>query len=119
MSIVLRKRPPSNRPPTSCPSAAVSSGAVMAWPCSSSRSRSSSQSRASTRSWMEVTSLQRGTGANRELLAHDLGGRLVLAQPEVARVAQAPVARPLREADLGDERRLDPGHALLTHVVGE
>src|SRR4051794_11858480 len=119
MSIVLRKRPRSNRPASSSHSAAVSSGAVMAWPCSSSRSRSSSQSRASTRSWMEVTSLQRGGGGNRELLAHHLGGRLVLAQPEGARGAQAPVARPLREADLGGERRLDPGHARLAHVLGE
>src|SRR4029450_2023986 len=52
--------------------------------------------------------MDRPAGAIRELFAHDLPGRLVLAQPEVARVAQTSVARPLREAHLGDERRLGP-----------
>src|SRR3954452_8441798 len=46
-------------------------------------------------------------------LAHDLGRRLVVAEAEEARVAQAAGAGPLREADLGDELGLDPRHAAL------
>ena len=38
---------------------------------------------------------------------------LVVAQAEEARVAQTAVAGPLGEPDLGDELRLDPGHAAL------
>src|SRR4051794_1277853 len=41
-------------------------------------------------------------------LADDLARRLVVAQAEEARVAQAPGAGPLREADLRDELGLDP-----------
>src|SRR4029453_6682523 len=63
--------------------------------------------------------MERPAGAIRELFAHDLPGRLVLAQPEVARVAQTSVARPLREAHLGDERRLDPRRVPLAALVGE
>src|SRR3954465_16061088 len=118
MSMVLRKRPRSNRALRSSHSSALRSGAVMAWPVSASRSRSVSQSRASTRSRI-VTPVKRWAGPSCELLAHDLAGRLVLAQPEIARVAQAAVARPLREADLGDELRLDPGDVPLAHLVAE
>ena len=42
--------------------------------------------------------------------ATTLAGRLVVAQAEVDGRAQPAVARPLGELDLGDERRLDPGH---------
>src|SRR3954471_22076162 len=49
MSIVLRKRPPSNSASSASHSPASSSGGVIAWPASSSWARSASQSRASTR----------------------------------------------------------------------
>src|SRR5918999_3813222 len=46
-------------------------------------------------------------------LPHDFLGLLVLAQAEEARMAEAAVAGPLAESDLGDEPRLDPGGAAL------
>src|SRR3954447_24980773 len=51
-------------------------------------------------------------------LAHDRLRGLVVAQAEEARVAQAPGAGPLGEADLGDELRLDPGHVALADRAG-
>ena len=42
------------------------------------------------------------------LVAPHLGRGLVVAEAEVARVAEPPVVRPLAEADLRDEPRLDP-----------
>src|SRR4051812_22305976 len=52
-------------------------------------------------------------------LADDVLGRLVVAQAEEARLAQAPGAGPLLEGDLGDESRLRPvgaRHARLDRV---
>src|SRR5580704_5386214 len=46
-------------------------------------------------------------------LADHLRGGLVVAQTEEAGVAQATVASPLGEPDLGHELRLDPGHVPL------
>ena len=50
-------------------------------------------------------------------LAHDVARRLVLAQADELRVAQAPVRGPLAEADLCDELRLDPGRAQPRRVA--
>jgi hypothetical protein len=50
-------------------------------------------------------------------VADDLAGGLVVAEPQEARVAQASVARPLAEADMRDEPRLDPDGAALADVV--
>src|SRR5688572_97080 len=44
---------------------------------------------------------------------------LVLAQPQEARMPQPAVARPLGEADLRDEPRLDPGRAAQARRIGE
>src|SRR5262245_4078328 len=48
---------------------------------------------------------------SRRPLSHDVAGGLVVAQAEVARMAQAAVARPLREADLRDQLRAHPVRA--------
>src|SRR5947208_9395904 len=42
-----------------------------------------------------------------------VAGRLVVAKTEERRVTELAVARPLREAELRDERRLHPGHPAL------
>jgi hypothetical protein len=52
-------------------------------------------------------------------LADDILGRLVVAQAEEARVAEAPVTCPLSEADLYDEPRLDPCRVPFLDLVGE
>ncbi len=56
--------------------------------------------------------------ASRPALADDLTGGLVVSQAEEAWVAQAIVAGPLGEADLGDELRRDPGHIAFTDRPG-
>src|SRR5439155_13515114 len=53
-----------------------------------------------------------GPGPRRPLPLRDLAttrqGRLVVPQPEERRVPKTTVVSPLREANLGDQRRLDP-----------
>ena len=56
--------------------------------------------------------------ASRTALADDLRGGLVLTQAEEPRMAEAIVARPLGEADLGDELRGHPGHIAFTDRTG-
>ena len=56
--------------------------------------------------------------ASRTALADDLRGGLVLTQAEEPRMAEAIVARPLGEADLGDELRGNPGHIAFTDRSG-
>ena len=50
------------------------------------------------------------------LLAPDLGRALVLAEPLVRGRSQMPVVRPLAEADLAHELRLDPDDVALSHL---
>ena len=52
----------------------------------------------------------------RRLLREHLGGRLVVAEPEVHRRAQMTVVRPLRELHLRDELRLHPDHVRLSDL---
>ena len=56
--------------------------------------------------------------ASRAALADDLRGGLVLTQAEEPRMAEAIVARPLGEADLGDELWGNPGHIAFTDRSG-
>ncbi len=56
--------------------------------------------------------------ASRTALADDLRGGLVLTQAEEPRMAEAIVARPLGEADLGDELGGNPGHIAFTDRSG-
>src|SRR5215218_4294386 len=52
-------------------------------------------------------------------LAHHLLGGFVVTHAEESRMAQPAVTRPLTEADLRYEARLDPGHVRFAYVVGE
>src|SRR3954468_6471279 len=67
---------------------------------------------------MEAPALSRVSSPRRRL-AHHLARRLVVAQPEEARVSQASVARPLGEADLRHELWLHPRDAALADRVLE
>ncbi|MFK4521638.1 hypothetical protein AB7M63_008734 [Bradyrhizobium japonicum] len=51
-------------------------------------------------------------------LAHDILGPLVGPEPEIDRLAQFALACPLREFDLGNQRRLDPGRGGLVLHFG-
>jgi hypothetical protein len=53
------------------------------------------------------------------LLSDDVARSLVAAETLELRVAQLPVGRPLREADVGDELRLDPMNAFHARAVRE
>src|SRR6478735_2599635 len=54
-----------------------------------------------------------------DALSNDRAGRLVEAQAEEARVAQTAGGRPLGEAELGHELRLDPRGVAVARCVGE
>src|SRR6478735_4684281 len=54
-----------------------------------------------------------------DALSNDRAGRLVEAQAEEARVAQAAGGRPLGEAELGHELRLDPRRVAVARCVDE
>ena len=51
---------------------------------------------------------------HRDAFCDDVLRRLVVTQTDIDGCAEAAVLRPLGELDLGDERRLDPGHVLTT-----
>ena len=55
-------------------------------------------------------------GRHRHVLGDHLVSQLILAQAEVNGRPQPAVPRPLGELDLGDERRLDPGHVAAAHL---
>src|SRR4051794_41978181 len=67
---------------------------------------------------LRTTDRPGGRNSSRSALAHDGARGLVVAQAEEARMAQAPGAGPLGEADLGDELGLDPGHVALADRAG-
>ena len=60
-----------------------------------------------------------GGSSSRRLLTYDVGSGLVVAQPEVARVAQPAVAGPLGEPDLRHQFGAHPVGAPLAHPVHE
>ena len=87
-------------------------------PCrpTSARRSGSGASRSTSTRWSSRRRASRPSAA----LADDLGRGLVVAQAEEARVAQAAVARPLAEADLGDELAARPrSTCALADLVGE